>query len=226
MNACIGTPISWLRLETYAVDMRDATVAKHLGECPACHGCFAQIRDDVVALPALIGSSPSRPKRNWLWWLAPAMAAAAAAILLLVIVRRSPAPDHVTTIKGGRQVVLGVVRERSGSIRRDVTTYAAGDRWKLTLTCSPDPAFAPSSGAWAGPFVWVDVAVVDPKGVDHPLSPAQLSCGNEIVVPGAFEITGRDANVVCVVLDPDVIPPRTPPVPGTPGTACVTLTPE
>ncbi len=212
MNACIGTPISWLRLETYAVDKRDAAVAKHLGECPACHSCFAQLSDDVVALPTLI--VVDKPKKNWLWWLAPAMAAAAAAILLLVIVRREPPPDHVTTIKGGRQVVLGVVRERSGSIRRDVTTYAAGDRWKLTLTCEP------------GPLVWVDVAVVDPKSVDHPLSPAQLSCGNEIVVPGAFEVTGRDANIVCAVLDPDAIPPRTTPVPGTPGTACMTLTPE
>jgi len=214
VNTCIGTPISWLRLETYALDKRDAAVAKHLGECPACNHCFAQLSDDIVALPALIVPSSSRPKRTWLWWLAPAMAAAAAAILLLVLVRREPAPDHITTIKGGRQVVLGVVRERSGSIRRDVTTYAPGDRWKLMLTCEP------------GPAIWVDVTVVDPKSVDHPLAPAQLSCGNEIVVPGAFEITGREANVVCAVLDPDAMPPRTTPVPGTPGTACVTLTPE
>lgn len=211
--SCIGTPISWLRLETYALDKRDAAVAAHLAECPACSSCFASITDDMVALPALVVTD--KPKRTWLWWLAPAMAAAAAAIVLLVIVRREPnLPDHVTTIKGGRQVVLGVVRERSGVIRRDVTAYATGDRWKLTLTCEP------------GPLVWVDVAVVDPRSVDHPLSPAQLSCGNEIVVPGAFEITGRDANVVCAVLDPDAIPPRTTPVPGTPGTACITLTPE
>lgn len=211
--SCIGTPISWLRLETYALDKRDAAVAAHLAECPACSNCFATITDDMVALPALIATE--KPKRNWLWWLAPAMAATAAAIVLLVIVRREPKlPDHVTTIKGGRQVVLGVVRERAGVIRRDVTAYATGDRWKLTLTCEP------------GPLVWVDVAVVDPRSVDHPLSPAQLSCGNEIVVPGAFEITGRDANVVCAVLDPDAIPPRTTPVPGTPGTACIVLTPE
>jgi hypothetical protein len=139
---------------------------------------------------------------------------AAAAILLLVMTRREPTrADHITTIKGGGQVVLGVVRERSGSIRRDVTTYAAGDRWKLTLTCEDAN-------------LWVDVAVVDPKSVDHPFEPVKLSCGNEVIVPGAFEITGRDANIVCAILDPDAAPPRTTPMPGTPGTACVTLTPE
>lgn len=213
MSACIGTPISWLRLETYALDRRDASIAEHLASCPACSASFAEITDDLVALPPLV--VPERRTRRWLAWLVPAMAAAAAAIVLLVIVRREPRlPDHITTIKGGRQVVLGAVRERAGTIRRDVTGYRAGDRWKLTLTCEP------------GPFVWVDVAVVDPRSIDHPLAPAQLACGNEVVVPGAFEITGRDANVVCVAIDPDAIPPRTPPVPGTPGTACITLVPE
>lgn len=210
--SCVGTPISWLRLESYAIDKRDASVAKHLAECPACSACFAKISD--VELPRLVIPA-TKPKRSWFWWVAPAMAAAAAAIVLLVIVRREPAlPPNVTTIKGGGQVVLGVVRERSGSIRRDVTTFAAGDRWKLTLTCAVDHA------------LWVDVAVIDPKTVDHPLAPAEMSCGNEVVVPGAFELTGREANVVCVVLDPDAAPPRTTPVPGTPGTACITLTPE
>lgn len=210
---CVSTPISWLKLESYALDKRDASVAKHLAECPACSASFQTITDDVVELPRLV-IPEARPKRNWLWWLAPAMAAAAAAILLLVIVRREPTrADNVTTIKGGGQVVLGVVRERSGSIRRDVTTYAAGDRWKLTLTCEDAN-------------LWVDVAVVDPKSVDHPFEPTRLTCGNEVVVPGAFEITGRDANIVCAILDPDAAPPRGTPLPGTPGTACITLTPE
>ncbi len=209
---CISQPVSWLRLESHAL-ARDAAVEKHLTACPACSASFAAITDDLVALPVL--DVPERKQRNWLWWLAPAMAAAAAAILLLVIVRREPAPaDHITTIKGGRQVVLGVVRERAGAIRTDVTTFASGDRWKLTITCEP------------GPFVWVDVAVVDPKSVDYPLAPAQLSCGNQIVVPGAFEIIGRDANIVCARLDTDAIPARTAPVPGTPGTVCITLRPE
>jgi len=216
--SCIGQPISWLRLERHAIQ-RDVAVEQHLAVCPACSASFAEIADDLVALPPL--AVPERKPKSWLWWLAPAMTAVVAAAIVLVVIRRPTVlPDHVTTVKGGkggeggRQVVLGAVRERAGVIRRDVATFTSGDRWKLTLTCEP------------GPFLWADVAVVDPKSVDHPLAPAQLSCGNQVAIPGAFEITGRDANIVCVVLDPDVIPARTTPVPGTPGTACLTLTPE
>ena len=214
MTACIGTPISWLRLESYALDNRDATVREHLATCPACSASFAAITDDVVVLPPLIVRDVPAPKR-WLRWLIPTMtAAAAAAVILLLISRPRPTDDRVTTIKGGRSVVLGVVRERAGAIRNDVTTFATGDRWKVTLTCEP------------GPFVWVDVSVTDPQGVDYPLGPVQLACGNQVAVAGAFAITGHDVNVVCARLDVDVIPPRTPPHPGEPGVACVTLVPE
>ncbi len=213
MTACVGTPISWLRLETHAL-APTSEVSDHLAVCPACSASFAAITDDVVALPPLV--VPAKPARSWLRWFVPSMGlAAAAAVILLVIVRRPvPAEEHVTTIKGGRTVVMGVVRERAGAIRSDVTTFATGDRWKVTLSCEP------------GPFVWVDVSVTDPKGVDYPLGPAQIACGNQIAVPGAFSITGREVNVVCARLDVDVIPPRTPPHPGEPGVACVTLTPD
>lgn len=213
MIACVGTPISWLRLETYAIDRRDAAITDHLATCPACSACFGEIEGDTVALPVL--ALPEKRRWSWKLWLPPVMAAAAAAVLLLLIIRR-PAEEHpeVTTIKGGRTVVLKAVRERAGVIRSDVATYQTGDRWKVTLTCEP------------GPFVWVDVSVSDPKGVDYPLGPAQLSCGNEIAVPGAFSITGRDVNLVCARLDIDRIPERTPPHPGEPGIACLTLSPE
>lgn len=215
-SQCIGQPISWLRLETYAQRGGDAKISSHLASCPACAACLAEIRADVVVLPPLAVPEVA-PRRSWFgWrWLAPAMAAAAVAIVLLVVVRRDRTQlEHVTTIKGAGDVVLGVVRERSGTIRRDVTTYLPGDRWKVVITCAP------------GPFVWVDVAVVDPAGVDYPLGPAQLACGNEIAVPGAFEITGNAVNVVCARLDTELIPARRPPRPGDPGVACVTLTPE
>jgi hypothetical protein len=212
--SCIGEPISWLRLESYALDHRDDKIAAHLASCAACAACLAEIRADVVALPPLVVPE----KRAWFsWrWFAPAMGAiAAAALVLLLIGRRDRTQlDHVTTIKGAGDVVLGVVRERGGVIRRDVTSYLPGDRWKVVVTCAP------------GPFVWIDVAVVDPTGVDYPLGPAQLACGNEVAVPGAFEITGTAVNVVCARLDTEVIPTRTTPKPGDPGVACVTLTPE
>jgi len=213
--SCTGTPVSWLRLETFAVagDRGDPAVAEHVATCGACAACLDQIRAETIVLPPLI--APERPSRwRWLRWVGPAMAAAAAAIVVLVIVRRPGHPDDVATIKGGREVVLDVVRERAGTIRTDVRTFAPGDRWKVVVTCAP------------GPFVWADVAVVDPHGVDYPLGPAQLSCGNRVAVPGAFAITGRDVNLVCARLDPDVIPRRVVPHPGDPGVACVTLTPE
>src|SRR5262249_16647577 len=111
-------------------------------------------------------------------------------------------------------VVLGVVRERAGTIREDVLTYAAGDRWKVVVTCPPSA------------HAWIDVAVGDPAGVDYPLAPAQVAGGNRVVVPGAFAITGRAANRVCVRVAADSAPPRTPPYPGEPNVACVTLRPE
>ncbi len=215
--SCISEPISWLRLERFVLDGRDAAVAIHVASCAVCSACLAEIRSDVVALPPLV--APATPERkpwfNWRW-VVPAMAAAAAAIVVLVIIGREPTRhEHVATIKGAGEVVVGVVRERAGTIRRDVTTFLPGDRWKVVITCAPGPS-----------SLWVDVAVLDAAGIDYPLAPAQLSCGNEIVVPGAFEITGSAVNVVCARLDADGIPVREPPKPGDPGVACITLSPE
>jgi hypothetical protein len=215
---CIGEPISWLRLETHAL-AHDAKVASHLAACPACSACFAEITGDLVALPPLVVPDvPERARRRWLPWLGPAMAAAAAAIVLLVIVRRDPGgepPGHVTAVKGAGEIVLGIVRERAGTIRSDVATFLPGDRFKVTLTCAP------------GAYLWADVAVVDPAGVDYPLGgPQQVACGNQVALTGAFSITGRELNRVCVRLDALVPPARTTPNAGEPGVACVTLSPE
>ena len=55
MIACIGTPISWLRLETYAAgegaEAERAEIAAHLGACEACKGCLATIEADARPLP-------------------------------------------------------------------------------------------------------------------------------------------------------------------------------
>ncbi|HEU0034784.1 MAG TPA: hypothetical protein VFQ53_29370 [Kofleriaceae bacterium] len=212
---CIGQPISWLRLETFALDGKDAAIADHVAQCPACARCLDEIRGDVVALPPLVMAVEPRRKRSWLWWLAPAMAAAAAAMLLLVIIRRPTGErDDVTRVKGLGEVTLGVVRERAGTIRFDVRTFAEGDRWKVMVTCPP-----------AGE-AWLDVAVVDAGQVDYPLAPARVACGNKVVVPGAFAITGNHTNLVCVRVSTAIAPPRLPPHPGDDGVACVTLRPE
>ena len=60
-HACIGEPISWLRLETFAIGgNRDAAIAKHVAECAACARCLDEIRatsaggDHAIELPRLV----------------------------------------------------------------------------------------------------------------------------------------------------------------------------
>lgn len=224
--SCIGEPVSWLKLEQFAMSRSDARVGEHVEACPACRACLEEISRDVVALPPLAlpaGFADRAEKARRPWWhiaMPIGLAVAAAAILLLVLRPRDPAavrPDDVTQVKGLGTVELDVVRERSGVIRTDARTYAAGDRWKVVVTCAADKT------------VWVDVFVVDPgsQAPDYPLAPAQIVCGNGIAVPGAFEITGDAANQVCVrvTIDPSA-PPRIGGTPGDPSVACVTLSPE
>jgi hypothetical protein len=228
MTACIGEPISWPRLESFALGAPDPAIASHVAACPACRLCLEQIRGDVVALPPLAlpsSSSASLPARSvWRWrrWMAPVFAFAAAAIVLLVVLAR-PAPrgtaDAIATlgVKGVGEVTLELVRERGGAIRYDAASYLPGDRWKVVVSCPPSAA-SPAMGPMVGPMVWIDVSVADGVTTDHPLAPAQLPCGNRVVVPGAFTITGDRANRVCAIIAAR---------PGEEtGTACLTVRPE
>ncbi|MBV8762736.1 MAG: hypothetical protein JO257_35960 [Deltaproteobacteria bacterium] len=175
MSACIGTPVSWLRLETYARDHGDAAVRDHIAACPACRGCLDEIERDVVALPVLV--VPQRRRRTW--W--PLLLVPAAAALLLVLLRPRPHDEATFAVKGVGEVTVGVLRERAGAISYDAREYLPGDRWKVIVTCPP------SAGAW------IDVEV----GRDHPLPRAHLACGNRVVVPGAFTLDGG-TNRICV----------------------------
>jgi hypothetical protein len=217
-QACIGEPISWLRLELFAIDKRDAAIAAHLAECPACAHCLDSIRDSELELPRLIiPVTPAPVRRPWLRWLVPAFAVAAAALVVVVLLPRDPDAEQredLARVKGVGDVILGTVRERAGTIREDMPTFAPGDRWKVVVTCPPAAS------------AWVDVAVVDPNGVDYPLAPARVACGNRVVIPGAFSITGAAPNRVCVRVAATATPVRTPPRPGSPDVACVTIRPE
>lgn len=215
MAGCIGEPISWLRLEQHAL-AADPEVERHVAACDACRRCLDELRGDAALLRPLVVAARA-PRRRW-WHLAlPSLALAAAA--LLVIVRR-PAPRaarvDVARIKGVGAVVLGVVRARGGVVRDDVDRFAPGDRWKVVVTCPPEAS------------AWIDVAVVEAgaAAADYPLAPARVACGNHVVVPGAFELTGARDNTVCVRVAPDAPPARALPRPGDPGVACVTLRPE
>jgi len=291
MMACIGEPISWPRLEAFALGAPDPAIPLHTAACPACRHCLEHIRGDTVALRPLGqtggddielppldqtrgddielppldqtrgddielapldqtrgddialrprdqmrgGDIALLPARAWWraprWWDArgrsrarrsaqpqhrwwPAVALAAAALVAIAVFARAIAPSSrpgadplgVVAVKGVGDVQLELVRERAGEIRRDASTFARGDRWKVIVTCAPRAS------------TWVEVSVSDGATSDHPIAPAQLACGNRVVVPGAFAITGIGANRVCV---------RIAASPGAPAaSACATLRPE
>jgi hypothetical protein len=187
MSACIDQPISWLRLEMFALDKRDATIAQHVAACPACARCLSDIEGDVVALRPL-AVPERRPGWRWLRLGAPAFALAAAAIVLLIVWRdRDPRREDIAYgVKGVGDVVLGIVRERADVTRDDVRSFAPGDRFKVVITCAP------------GPSVWLQLFVEDGRTTDHPLPPARVACGNRVAMPGAFSITGSARNRVCI----------------------------
>lgn len=206
--ACIGEPVSWLRLEQFARARVDAAIRDHVEACPACRACLDEIERDVVALPPLAIPAP-RTRRAWWRWAVPAgLAVAAAAVALLVLRPRdpstTPAREDVMQVKGIGALEIDVVRERDGVVRDDVTTFAAGDRWKVVITCAADHV------------VSVETSVIEAGATasDAPLAPARLVCGNRIPLAGAFTLTGTRVHRVCVH------------VAGEPGRACVTLTPE
>lgn len=194
--ACIGEPISWLRLELFAAGRTaDPAIASHLTACPACTHCLDEIRGDLVALPVLalpvLALPASTPRRARLWtWLVPALGLAAAAAVAIVVLRPQPAREDIVAVKGVGEVIVDVVRERGGVIRDDVRTYATGDRWKVVVTCPPS-----GSALFA-----VDVTERGSAQVDRPLVPQTLACGNRVVLPGAFELTGSEPNRVCVTI--------------------------
>jgi hypothetical protein len=267
VTACIGEPISWLRLERFALGEPDPAIALHTAACPACRRCLDQIRSDVVALPPLeLPAELELAQLSWLaqrwrrarrWWrvrrrchskrsappalrrrwpalvLAAALVAIAAlAVIVVVVPRDSTSSEHriaevaagigdfapdltrilrsdslgVVAVKGVGEVRVELVRERAGEVRFDATRFAHRDRWKVIVTCAPSAT------------VWVEVSVNDGVTIDRPIAPAQLRCGNRIVVPGAFTITGIGAHRVCA---------RVAPGPGAQAqAACATVRPE
>jgi hypothetical protein len=218
VTACTREPISWLRLEQFALGAADPAIATdiaaHLADCPACRDCLDRIRGDAMVLPPLAAPRAAGRRARRRWWLAPALAAATAAAVAVavVVLRPAPAAEGRVAIKGVGEVALELVRERAGAISYDARRYAPGDRWKVVISCPP--AAAP------GPIMAIDVSVADGATVDHPLAEARIACGNRVVVPGAFTVTGDRVNRVCAriaaVAGPD---PEA-------ATACVALSPD
>lgn len=201
--ACIGQPVSWLRLETFALagmERGDAAVREHVAACEACKQCLDEIQRDVVALPPL--HVPA--KRSWWRFALPALGAiAAAAVILFVLRPRDVTDDGVAHIKGVGDVVVDVVRDRADTIRDDVRTFAPGDRFKVVVTCAPSHEVS----------LAVSIREQGADHADHPLAPVRIVCGNRVVVPGAFALTGGKPHRLCVRVEDQA-------------DACLTLSPE
>lgn len=209
--ACIGEPISWLRLEMFAAGRpTDRETGAHLASCSSCQSMLEEIRRDLVALPVLVMPAAAPRRASWWTWFVPALGLAAAAAIALLILApwrgTTERREDTVAVKGVGEVIIDVVRERAGVIRDDVRSYAVGDRWKVVVTCPP---------AGSATFA-VGVTESGRAEIDRPLEPATLACGNRVVLPGAFTLNGTQPNRVCVTITSREDR----------GRACVTIRPE
>lgn len=211
---CTSQPISWLRLERYALgelpEVERSAVAAHLEDCDLCRSCMAEIRDrEVTALPALpvgVLTAPApwwrRHKLRVAWGGGFAAAAAAAATVAIILSTRvggvrdeSSLPARRIQIKGG-EVALDLIRERGGSVGYEPDAFLPEDRFKILFTC-PSPA-----------AMHVEVVVYQDGEASFPLPPTTVECGNRVALAGAFRITGRSPAVVCALFDEGAPPDR------------------
>lgn len=192
-------PVSWLRLERYALGELSPEEAEQVERAlavdPGARECLERIHEPVALRPL-----PDPPSRRAVvklrasraaWWPFLSLAAALAGVVLVVWVKSKrpevPLEPRSFHVKGG-DVVVSLVREREGAIASSPTTFAEGDRFKVLLTCPP---------AFDGGF---DVVVFQEDAPTFPFpGPATLACGNAVPIPGAFTLSGATPATVCVV---------------------------
>ena len=188
MSACTTQPISWLKLEQYQLDELSSDEQKrvetHLSECDACWTSLDSIGQDETVLKPLPEVTRKAPLLRWVT-AGTALAAAAALLLVLLVVDWKKAvpevPGSKIGFKGG-ELSISLVRERRGAILHDPQTFAAGDRFKVQVTCPPSEE------------IFWNVVVFQDEGVSFPyVSEETLRCGNRVPLPGAFSITGGSA---------------------------------
>jgi|SoiMethySBSTD1v2_1073268.scaffolds.fasta_scaffold10989_6 hypothetical protein len=180
-------PPSWLKLEQHALGELSpeeaASVERGLDD-PATRAC-RQLIDAKVRLrplaPATLASIAARA-----WWLAP-LAAAAALVLFITFVPRDGSDPKPPRTKGG-DAAIALVREREGVLDERPSQFAAGDRFKVLLTCAPG-----SEGVW-------EIVVFQAGRAFFPLDAARVTaCGNALPIDGAFGIDGAERAKVCAV---------------------------
>jgi len=197
---CSGEPVSWLRLERYHLgelpEQERVELTAHLKGCEACRASLEAIEGDDRALPPL-PTTESAPRESWLGNLfgprwAPVLAAAAAVLLAVVLapeLERGDLPPSRITLKGG-DLAISLVRERDGVVVEDPEAYRPGDRLQVRLTCPEKRE----------PTRW-DVVVFQAGETLFPLAdPQPLRCGNKVMLPGAFRLTGGAPAAVCLIV--------------------------
>jgi hypothetical protein len=195
MSACTTQPISWLKLEQYQLGElskdEQRRVEAHLNECDACRASLDSIRQDETVLKSLPEVTRKAPVLRWV--TAGTVLAAAAALILVLLVADwkkavHEAPPSKIGFKGG-ELSISLVRERQGAVIHDPETFAAGDRFKVQVTCPPAEA------------VYWNVVVFQDEGASFPyMAEGPLRCGNRVPLPGAFSITGDSAATVCLIV--------------------------
>ena len=194
MSACTTQPISWLKLEQYQLGELSSDehkrVETHLSECDACRASLDSIRQDEQVLKALPEVAHKTPVLRWVM-AGTALAAAAALLLVFLVVDWKQAvpdvPGSKIGFKGG-ELSISLVRERQGAILHDPEAFAAGDRFRVQVTCPPSEE------------IFWNVVVFQDDGSSFPYVPAEpLKCGNRVPLPGAFTISGKSAAIVCLV---------------------------
>jgi hypothetical protein len=188
-----SAPLSWLRLERYALGELDSTVRSevriHVEGCAWCGDHLRSIEIDpwrLAPLPEVKRPTWSSPRFTW----AVPLVALAALTLFFVLPdgSRTAGLSARARIKGG-ELAISLVRERQGETLRDPRSHADGDRFKVLVTCPP-------GDAEVRVLVSQEGQVVFPFGRD----PIPMACGNGVPIEGAFQATGGGDLTVCITL--------------------------
>lgn len=222
---CVSVPISWLELEQYHLgELATASmtrVGEHVATCSVCRGTLDSIEGDDRMLLEL-DTSPASAAENegafapgegsalgdadnviplarpsgesetsrWTRW-APLVALAAGVALVARAwsgheSRVVSPPEHDPSVKGG-DVSFTLASDRHGLAEASVTQFEEGERFKVVLSCPPQLR------AKFSVLVEEDDRTYFPLG-----GPKPVECGNVVVLPGAFTLTGREPKRVCV----------------------------
>ncbi len=198
--------VSWLTLERYCLGELPAAeavrVEQALQRSEELRRCLERIQaDQGRVLPALTRPvTRLRPHRTfWDFLSRPALGAAATLAVLLsgALLYQgafwSDAPEN--RVKGG-EMAIALVRRSGGELGSEPSVFLEGDEFKVRVTCSRP-----------GLLDW-QLSVFQGDEVFFPLEASvPLSCGNEVLLPGAFRLTGARPVLVCLSVEEDIVEP-------------------